>query len=556
MTSGKTKQERVRKLRDEALALAREGHDEKALFRLAELEKLEPNEPDWPRRAAECHRSLGNSKEQVDALGRAAERYMSQGLVPKAIATCRMILSIDPRHTATQERLGALNDASPARFPVDPRPRPATAAPSAPVPPQPAPDARMVAPRAPRLDEILRKRRLHAPRTSPEPRPEAPKLETSTPAASAPAPPLAAPDVQPAPAAEFGGEEPPTDPLGRALELQAPIASSPTLFGQDAYATNIETVYKPNGTPSGMFRITFPEPTAVPAPDVRRRAQTALPTTPLFSELSPQSLSRLIEEARLVVYETGSVVYRKDDVSDALYVIVSGAVAVLADEESRLEITRLAEGECFGETALVGNEPRLTTVEATEHTELLRIDRKLIAELVLTEPRTLRVALRFLRERLVQALLLTNPLFTGLAKGRRRELSERFEFLQVDDGSLLVEQGSPSPGLYVLLSGVVEVTRRENDAERRLSLLHAGAVFGEMSLISGEPAMADVRSVGKDFALRLPEWGFQDMGEDHPPVLEFLTLLAAARQTQNRAVLESEMAKNSARPPAPSVPGE
>src|SRR5688572_12092247 len=113
MTSGKTRRDRVRTLRDEALALAREGHDEKALIRFAELEKLEPDEPDWPRRAADCHRALGHSKAQVEALGRAAERYMSQDLVPKAIATCRMILSIDPRHTATQERLGALSGASP-----------------------------------------------------------------------------------------------------------------------------------------------------------------------------------------------------------------------------------------------------------------------------------------------------------------------------------------------------------------------------------------------------------------------------------------------------------
>jgi CRP-like cAMP-binding protein len=544
MNRGKTRQERVRMLRDEAFALAREGHDEKALLRFGELEKLDPNEPDWPRRAAECHRALGNSREQVEALGRAAERYMSQGLVPKAIAACRVILSIDPRHTATQERLGALSGASPALFPVDGQARrapaetrqhvsqaPAAAVPahSAPVPPQPAPDARVVVPRAPRLEEILRKRRIQAPRTPLEPRPEAPKPET------------------PAPVAAFGEDEPPTDPLGRALELQAPSAATPSPISKDAYATNIEAVYKPNGTPSGMFRITFPEPSVgQPAVDVRRRAQTALPTTPLFSELSPQSLSRLIEEARLVAYEVGTVVYRNGDASDALYVIVSGATSVLADEESRLEITRLGEGECFGETALVGNEPRLTTVETTEHTELLRIDRKLIAELVLTESRTLRVALRFLRERLVQGLLLTNPLFTSLPRGRRRELSERFEFLQVDRGSLLVEQGSPSPGLYVLLSGAVEVTRRENDTDLRLALLHAGAVFGEMSLLSGEPAMADVRSVGKGFALRLPEWGFQDLGEDHPEILEFLTLLVAARRVQNRALLESEFAAVSA----------
>jgi cAMP-dependent protein kinase regulator len=288
-----------------------------------------------------------------------------------------------------------------------------------------------------------------------------------------------------------------------------------------------------------MFRITFPEPVlSPPVVNARQRAQRALPTTPLFSELSPQSLTRIIEDATLVQHEAGSVVYRKNDASDALYVIVNGAVSVFADAESRVEIGRLGEGEIFGETALVGDELRLTTVEATERTDLLRIDRKLVADLVLSEPRALRVALRFLRERLVQPLALTNPLFTILPKGKHRVFAERFEFLQVEHDSLLVEQGSPSPGLYVLLCGKVTVTRRENDQDHVLALLRAGDVFGEMSLLTGEPAMADVRSEGKSFALRLPEWGFQDMGEDHPDVVEYLTLLAGTRHAQNRAQLE------------------
>ncbi|HEX6273113.1 MAG TPA: cyclic nucleotide-binding domain-containing protein, partial [Polyangiaceae bacterium] len=478
MTSGKTRRDRVRLLRDEALALVRQGHEEKALRRFAELEKLDPNEPDWPRRAAECQRVLGNSRGQIEALGRAAERYMEQGLVPKAIATCKVILSIDPTHTETQRRLGALHESLAARTPVErsskrapamrspmqpgpslSQPAPALAQPRTGLS-QPAPRLSQPAPpRAPRLEDILRKRRAEAPRPAPETRP--------LPPAPAPSPP---------------------DPA--------------------SLATTIEPVYRPNGTPSGMFRITFPEPT-VPSPtvDARSRAQRALPTTPLFSELSPGSLTQLIEHARLVELEAGAVIYRKNEESDALYVVVSGTVSVLADGESRLEIVRLGEGEVFGETALVDDERRSTTAEAAERTEVLRIDRELITGLVLSEPRTLRVALRFLRERFVQALMLTSPLFTILPKGQRRVFAERFEFLQVDRDSLLVEQGSPSPGLYVLLCGTATVTRRENERDHTLSVLNAGAVFGEMSLLTGEPAMADVRSQSKAFALRLPEWG-------------------------------------------------
>ena len=529
--------ERIRTLREEALAFAREGHEAKALLRFAELEKLEPGEPDWPRRAAECHRVLGQAKAQVEALGRAAERYMVQGLVPKAIATCKVILSVDPKHTETQQRLAALHGAAPARpafenplkrSPVQTRqPPPLEARP-------PSPPAAVAAPppRAPRLDELLRTRRVEAQRAAPEPRAQ----QTQSPPANP------APEIQ-APAAQAPVVQPPITPA-----LPAPPIAKPEL------GTSIEAVYRPNGTPSGMFRITFPEPEKKPAVDARRRAQHALPTTPLFSELSPESLARVIEEARVVEVAAGSVVYRKNDPSDALFVIVSGAVTVLADGESRIEVTRLGEGEVFGETALVGSEPRLTTVEATERTELLRIERKLIAELVLSEPRPLRVALRFLRERLVQALALVNPMFTILSKAQRRIFTERFEFLQIEADSLLIEQGTQSPGLYVLLCGSVTVTRRENDREHVLSVLHAGSIFGEMSLLVEGPAMADVRSKDKAFAIRIPEWGFQEMGEDHPEVLEFLTLLAETRRVQNRAMLESKSAGSAMNEPAISAP--
>src|SRR6185436_12235477 len=104
---------------------------------------------------------------------------------------------------------------------------------------------------------------------------------------------------------------------------------------------------------------TFPEPVlSKPPVDAKHRAQKALPTTPLFSELGPESLGRLIEEARLVEHEPGSVVYRTNDPSDALYVIVNGSVSTFADGEPRVEIARLGEGEVFGETALVESELR------------------------------------------------------------------------------------------------------------------------------------------------------------------------------------------------------
>src|SRR5690242_15996518 len=109
----KNRQQQIRDLREEALELSRKGDHKSALERLGELERLEPNEPDWPRRAADCQRALGKPTLQIAALGRAAELYGRAGALTKAIAVCKMILALEPRHTETQARLAALQAQGP-----------------------------------------------------------------------------------------------------------------------------------------------------------------------------------------------------------------------------------------------------------------------------------------------------------------------------------------------------------------------------------------------------------------------------------------------------------
>ncbi len=173
------KQEQSTALRDRALALLRSGKHEAALESLAMLEELEPEQPDWPRRAAESHRALGNRRGQIEALDRAAERYVSQGATAKAIAMFRMILNLDPRHARTQSRLlelqgtPAVVEAPPPPAQTMPEPpRRRLVAPPPPENPEPSPAAKADAPARPSLEQVLRQRRAASPRRPPA---EAPK---------------------------------------------------------------------------------------------------------------------------------------------------------------------------------------------------------------------------------------------------------------------------------------------------------------------------------------------------------------------------------------------
>jgi CRP-like cAMP-binding protein len=164
------------------------------------------------------------------------------------------------------------------------------------------------------------------------------------------------------------------------------------------------------------------------------------------------------------------------------------------------------------------------------------------------------VLLRFLRGRMLEHLVRTSPLFAHLDTAERRALSRKFEFIEVAEDALLIQQGTRSPGLFVLLCGAVDVVRRDGDREQWLATLERGGVFGEISLLGRSLAEADVRSSTAGFALMLPAAAFPDVIMIHPPLLEVLSAISEERKQANARRLPSERRASVPRSPA-DTPG-
>jgi len=69
-----------------------------------------------------------------------------------------------------------------------------------------------------------------------------------------------------------------------------------------------------------------------------------------------------------------------------------------------------------------------------------------------------------------------------------------------------------------------------------LAQLGAGAAVGEISLVSGEPAVADVVAIEPAVLLRLARSDFEVVAENHPTLLAEVKKLVVARETANRAL--------------------
>ena len=91
---------------------------------------------------------------------------------------------------------------------------------------------------------------------------------------------------------------------------------------------------------------------------------------PLFARFDAASISDLVGILRARTVHAGTVIIRKGEPGDAMYLVASGMVEVDASTGK----VRLAEGDFFGEMALLTEERRTATVTAIKPTDLLVLD--------------------------------------------------------------------------------------------------------------------------------------------------------------------------------------
>ena len=134
-------------------------------------------------------------------------------------------------------------------------------------------------------------------------------------------------------------------------------------------------------------------------------ATAVLQKVPLFSQLAPADLQRVLDLAREKAYPKNSVILFEDDPGDALFVVASGQVKVVLIGEDGREVilSVLGEGQFFGEMSLIDDEPRSAHVIAMEDSNLVVLRREDFEAILLQTPVIAVALLKELTRRLRQA---------------------------------------------------------------------------------------------------------------------------------------------------------
>jgi small-conductance mechanosensitive channel/CRP-like cAMP-binding protein len=121
-------------------------------------------------------------------------------------------------------------------------------------------------------------------------------------------------------------------------------------------------------------------------------------------------------------------------------------------------------------------------------------------------------------------------LFSSLAADERAALLAVARPVQYAAREAIVRQGQAATSLFVILRGDASVTLAGTDGE--VARLRSGDVFGEMSLLTGEPRTATVTAVTDCDLLEIDAEGFRTVVMTNPSVLEHVTSVTASRREE------------------------
>jgi CRP-like cAMP-binding protein len=121
-------------------------------------------------------------------------------------------------------------------------------------------------------------------------------------------------------------------------------------------------------------------------------------------------------------------------------------------------------------------------------------------------------------------------MFSLLSDEERAELLKAARVVACAAGEAVVRQGAEGGSLFIIRRGDLSV--KLAGAEGRVAHLHAGDVFGEMSLLTGEPRNATVVAETDSELLELDAVSFRRLVLANPTVLDRVTQATTARREE------------------------
>ncbi|HID64974.1 MAG TPA: cyclic nucleotide-binding domain-containing protein, partial [Anaerolineae bacterium] len=243
----------------------------------------------------------------------------------------------------------------------------------------------------------------------------------------------------------------------------------------------------------------------------------------LFADLSEEEQKKVSERMRLVRYREGQTIFEKGDTSDVLYLVKSGWVKIITAESTVL--ASMGPGSLLGEADLFMGRPRSTGALAATNVSLWALSDQNLEKLIAEEPKIgVKLSLAFgsriaqLNYYLVEKSLKGIAAFADLSEEELLAIATRLTVEERRRGDVIYRSEESAEALYIIESGRVKLIPAVSGEEVSFVELDAGAVFGEMGLLTGRPHAESAQAITEVTLWSLSRKDFWELTGEYPAI--------------------------------------
>ncbi|CAA9993621.1 unnamed protein product, partial [Nesidiocoris tenuis] len=181
--------------------------------------------------------------------------------------------------------------------------------------------------------------------------------------------------------------------------------------------------------------------------EVKSKLMSSITSNLLFRSLEPEQLSALIDATSELAVKPGDELVKKGVENDYFFIIDSGEFEIGDDCE-----TKKVECGTFGELSLLHNMPNDFTIRATADGRVFILDKH--------DYRRIVTRTNFdIRRRLEDLIDIVSPL-RDLTDNQKMKIADVLELRNFSDGEVVVDESKDPEGLYLVVSGAVEILEK------------------------------------------------------------------------------------------------
>ena len=252
---------------------------------------------------------------------------------------------------------------------------------------------------------------------------------------------------------------------------------------------------------------------------------------PFLANATDQLISDLAAALVTENIKSGSDLFREGEAGDRFYLIGSGSIRI---SKTNVALAGLGDGACFGEGALLSDEPRNATATAITDTTLYFLTRSSFDFVLGTVPE-IRNSMKELHQlrgvdtmkRTIEEQLLKGaPLLANSDETLIKALAESLVRERFKPNETIFVEGSVGDKFYLIANGNIRVSR----GSETIANLGAGGCLGEGALISRLPRSASAVATIDTTLFALNRNQFDLILEQFPKVKEAIIAIQLSRR--------------------------